>query len=164
MSYQFCCMVEALGKSANQSQANFKALWIDASEAFFTLISPILMWIYWKWPICSGLMWPLKRTNGAGLGKPSEKTSLQWPDKLYNEILWMVLGEEREDPARCDDELWKGVKGSKQNLVGYETTGPVKSSVESWRCWCPIFRSGSRKLRRRRDWTKHPPKLVIEVV
>ena len=28
------------------------------------------------------------------------KISLQWPDKLCNEILWMVLGEERPDPAR----------------------------------------------------------------
>ena len=34
--------------------------------------------------------------------------SLQWPDKLCNGILWMVLGEERADPARREDELWKG--------------------------------------------------------
>ena len=27
---------------------------------------------------------------------------------LYNGILWMALGEERVDPARRGDELWKG--------------------------------------------------------
>ena len=34
----------------------------------------------------------------------------------------------------------KGVQRSKQNLVWYETIGAVKSSVESWRCWCPMSR------------------------
>ena len=54
----------------------------------------------------------------------------------------MVLGEEMEDPARRADELWnsagmncgKGVQESKQNLAGYETAGPVKSSMKSWSC------------------------------
>ena len=40
--------------------------------------------------------------------------SLQWPDKLWNGILWMVLGEERGDLVRPGDELWKE---SKQNLT-----------------------------------------------
>ena len=56
--------------------------------------------------------------------------SLQWPDKLCNGILWMVLGEERGDPARRRDvEMNSGKREeeSKQNLVLYETTGPVKS-------------------------------------
>ena len=66
----------------------------------------------------------------------------KWSDKLCNGILQMVLGEEMEDPARRADELWnsagmncgKGVQESKQNLAGFETTGPVKSSMKSWSC------------------------------
>ena len=42
MSYQFCCMVQALGKSSNQLPPHFKSLGIVASEAFFTFIGPIL--------------------------------------------------------------------------------------------------------------------------
>ena len=42
MLYQFCCMVQALGKSPNQSPPNFKSLRTDASEAFCTFIGPIL--------------------------------------------------------------------------------------------------------------------------
>ena len=34
--------------------------------------------------------------------------SLQWPDKLCNGILWMVLEEKRGDLVRHGDELWKG--------------------------------------------------------
>ena len=34
--------------------------------------------------------------------------SLQWPNKLCNGILWMVLGEERGHPARRGDQLWNG--------------------------------------------------------
>ena len=58
MSYPFCCMVEALGKSPNQSPPNFKSLWIVASKAFFTFIGAILylIWISWKWRICSKLI------------------------------------------------------------------------------------------------------------
>ena len=59
------------------------------------------------------------------------------PDKLNNGILCMVLGEERGDPARRGDVVQvQGavVQESKQNLVRFETTGPVKSSVERWRC------------------------------
>ena len=110
MSYQFWCMVQALGKSPTQSPPNFKSLWTVASQAFFTFIGPILYptWICWKWRICSSLMWSLKGTNGAGLGTLCEKIILQWPDKLCNGIIWMVLGEERGDPTRRGDELWKG--------------------------------------------------------
>ena len=39
------------------------------------------------------------------------KMSLQWPDTLCNEILWMVLGEKRDDLVRPGDELWKGKPG-----------------------------------------------------
>ena len=81
----------------------------------------------------------LKGTNGAGLDILCEKMSLQWSDKLCNEILWMVLDEERGD-TKCEG----GVQGSKQNLVWH---GRAKSSVESWRCWCRMSRSRSRKLR-----------------
>ena len=88
----------------------------------------------WKWRICSRLMWSLEDINGAGLGIPCEKMSLQWPDKLCNGILWMVLGEER---GNIETNCGKGMQESKQNLVWFETTGSVKSSVESWRCWCP---------------------------
>ena len=49
----------------------------------------------------------IKSTNRAGFGIPCEKMSLQWPDNLCNEVVWMVLGEEREDPVRRGDELWK---------------------------------------------------------
>ena len=38
MSYEFCCMVQALGKSSNQSPPNFRSLWTDASEVFSTFI------------------------------------------------------------------------------------------------------------------------------
>ena len=43
MSYQFCCMVQALGKSPNQLPPNFKSLSTVASEAFFTFIGPIII-------------------------------------------------------------------------------------------------------------------------
>ena len=39
--------------------------------------------------------------------KWGEKTSLQWPDKLYNGIICMVLGKKRGDLVRPGDELWK---------------------------------------------------------
>ena len=54
------------------------------------------------------------------MGIPCEKVSLQWPDKLYNGILWMVLGEESGDPARRGDvetNYGKGVQESKQKLA-----------------------------------------------
>ena len=35
---------------------------------------------------------------------PCKKMSLPW---LCNGIFWMVLAEEREDPTRREDELWK---------------------------------------------------------
>ena len=50
----------------------------------------------------------IKRHKWGWVGHTLEKMSLQWPDKLCNEILWMVLGEESGDPARRGDELWKG--------------------------------------------------------
>ena len=110
MSYQFCCRVQALGNSPNQLPSNFKSLWTVALEAFFTFIGPILylIWICWKWLICSRLMWSLKDINGGGLGIPCEKMSFYWPDKLSNGILWMVLEEKSEDLVRPADELWKG--------------------------------------------------------
>ena len=49
--------------------------------------------------------------NWDGLGIPCEKMierDLQWPDNLCNGILWMVLGEKREDLVKPGDELWKG--------------------------------------------------------
>ena len=54
------------------------------------------------------------------MGIPCEKMSLQWPDKQCNGILWMVLGEERRDPARCGDELWRGSARieTKPGLIG----------------------------------------------
>ena len=42
--------------------------------------------------------------NGAGLGIPCEKMSLQWSDKLCNGMR-MVLEEVRRNSARCADEL-----------------------------------------------------------
>ena len=84
MSYQFCYMVQALGKSQNQLPLNFKSLWTVASEAFFTFIGPILylIWICWKWRLRSRLMWSLKDINGAGLGIPDEssvtRSAMQW--------------------------------------------------------------------------------------
>ena len=110
MLHQFCCMFQALGKSPNQSTANLRCLWSVASIAFSTFIAPILylMWIYWKWRTCCRLMCSLKGTNRAAVGIPCEKMSLQWPDKLCYGILWMLLVEERGDPTRCGDELWKG--------------------------------------------------------
>ena len=108
MTYQFCCLVQALGKSPNHIPPNFKSLWTVASEAFFIFILRILYLINWKCRIWSRLLWPLKGINGAALDIPCEKMSLQWPDKLCYGIFWMVLGEERGDPARRGDELWKG--------------------------------------------------------
>ena len=40
----------------------------------------------------------IKGINAARLGIPCAKMSLQWPDKLCNVILWIVLGEELGDP------------------------------------------------------------------
>ena len=57
----------------------------------------------------SGSITPLlDAPPGGGLCIPCEKMSLQWRYKVCNEILWMVLGEERGDPVRHEDELWKG--------------------------------------------------------
>ena len=61
MSYQFCSMVQALGKLSNQSLPNFKSLWTDSFRSIFQ-IGPMLylIWIYWKWRKCSRLMLSLK--------------------------------------------------------------------------------------------------------
>ena len=67
-----------------------------------------------------------------------------WYWKKKGETLWDLV-------TNCG----KGVQESKQNLAWFETTGPVKSSVERWRCWCPMSRSGSRKLRRKRSCRKY---------
>ena len=45
MSYQFCCIVQVLGKSPNQLPPNFKSWWTVASEAFFTFIGPIYIYL-----------------------------------------------------------------------------------------------------------------------
>ena len=63
---------------------------------------------------------------------------------------WKKKGETLWD---LETNCGKGVQESKQNLAWFEATGPVKSSVEIWCCWCPMSRSGSRKLRRRRRRT-----------
>ena len=44
MPYQFCCMVQALVKSQNQSPPNFKSLWIDSSEHFAHLLVQYYVW------------------------------------------------------------------------------------------------------------------------
>ena len=59
---------------------------------------------------------------------------------------WKKIGETLWD---LETNCGKGMQECKQNLTWFETTGPVMSSVESWRCWCLMSRSGSRKLRRR---------------
>ena len=108
MSHQFYHMVQALGKSPNQLSPNFKSLWTVASEAFFTFIGPLLylMRIYWKWRICSRLMWSLKGINGAGLGIRCEKMSLSGPTSYAMESSgW---DKKRRDLVRPGDELWKG--------------------------------------------------------
>ena len=122
MSYQFCCMVQALAKSPNQSPPNFKSLWTDASAAFFTFIGPIpyLKWIYWKWQIDV----TIKRHKWGWVGHTLRTLCT---DKLCNRIRWMVLKEERVDPARLETNCGKGVQESKQILVWFKTTGPVKS-------------------------------------
>ena len=38
----------------------------------------------------------IRDINGAGLGIPCEKMSLQWPYKLCNGILWMDLKKKGE--------------------------------------------------------------------
>ena len=79
MSHQFCCMVQALGKSPNQSPPSFKSL--GTSEAFFTFIGPLLylMWIYWKWRICSRLMWSLKSEIGLYWAYPANNWVFSGP-------------------------------------------------------------------------------------
>ena len=104
MSYQFCCMVQALGKSPNQSPSNFKSLWTDDSTAFFTFIGPILylMWIYWKWRICSRLIWSLKGTNWARLGILCEIWVFSGPTSYAMESCgwyWKKKGEILRDVA-----------------------------------------------------------------
>ena len=47
----------------------------------------------------------INKRQKVGLDWACEKMSLQWPDKLCNGILWMVLGEERGDTATRGDEL-----------------------------------------------------------
>ena len=49
-----------------------------------------------------------------------EKISFQWPDKVCNGILWMVLEEKRGELVRHGDELWKGSAGiqKKPGLIG----------------------------------------------
>ena len=147
MSYQFCCMVQALWKSANQSQPNFKSLCSDASDLFFTFNGPILylMWISWIWRICSWLMRPLKGTNGAGLGIPCEKMSLQRPDKLCNAIIWNGIRRWKGRP--CD--TWRRtVERECKNLN--KTWSDMKQLAQS-RIRCrvgPMSRSESRKWRR----------------
>ena len=47
----------------------------------------------------------IKRHKWDWLGIPCEKMSPQWPDKLCNGILWMVLEKERGNPGRSADEL-----------------------------------------------------------
>ena len=82
-----CYMVQALGMSPNQSPPNFKTFCTNAPEAFFTFIGQLLylMWIYWKWRICSRLMWSLEDINGAGLGISCEKMSLKGPTSYATE-------------------------------------------------------------------------------
>ena len=58
-----------------------------------------------------------------------------------------VLKSTRDVETNCG----KGVQEYKLNQTWFKTSGPVKSSVESWRCWCPMSRSESRKLRRIRN-------------
>ena len=75
MSYQFCCMVQALGKSSNQLPPNFKSLWTVAAEAFFTFIGPILylIWIFCKWRICRlAMQWNPLNGIGRKKGRPCE--------------------------------------------------------------------------------------------
>ena len=62
-------------------------------------------------------MCSLKGINGVRLGKPNERMSIQWPDKLFNRILWMVLDEKRGDLVRHGDELWKGSAIIKKNVA-----------------------------------------------
>ena len=62
----------------------------------------------------------------------------------FNHNRWETL---RDLQTNCV----KGVQESKQNLVWFETTGPVKISMKSSRCLCPMPpMSESRKLRKRR--------------
>ena len=50
----------------------------------------------------------IRRHKRGWIGHNLRKESLQWPDKLCNGILWMVLEEKRGDLVRHGDELWKG--------------------------------------------------------
>ena len=47
----------------------------------------------------------IKRHKWGWIGQTLRKMTIQWPDKLCNGILWMVLGEERGDRGRRGEEL-----------------------------------------------------------
>ena len=93
-------------------------------------------------------MWSVKGTNGAGLGIPYERV-FSVPTSYAMESsgwYWKKKGETLRD---VQTNCAKRVQESKQNLIWFETIGPVKSSVKSWRWWSPMSRSESTKLRRR---------------
>ena len=56
----------------------------------------------------------IRRHKWGWIGHILRKMSLQWPDKLCNGILWMVLEEKRGD---LETNCGKGVQESKQNLA-----------------------------------------------
>ena len=58
---------------------------------------------------------------------------------------WEKKGQTRRE---VDTNCRKVVQESEQNLVWFETTGPVKSSVESWRCWCVV---GIKKIKKEKN-------------
>ena len=79
------------------------------------------------------MMWSLKDINGAGLGIPYEKISLQWPDKLCNGILWTVLEEKRGGLVRPCENWRRTVERECKNLN--KTWPDLKQLVQSRVLW-----------------------------
>ena len=95
---------------------------------------------------------------------PAKRWVFSGPTSIAMESSGWYFEKKGETQRDVETNCGKGLQGSKQNLVWYETTGPVKSSVKSWHCWWPISRTESRKLRREEEYDKIEPGLYIIIV
>ena len=103
MSYQICCMVQALGKPPNQLQ-----------QVFVNRCLRSIFQIYWpntmdllKMTDMQQIDVIIKRHKWDSIGHTVRKDESSVA-RLCNGILWMVLGEKRRDLVRPAEELWKG--------------------------------------------------------
>ena len=76
----------------------------------------------------------LKGTNWARLGILCEKMNLHWPDKLCNEILWIILEEKRQTlrdmVTNCGkknlNKTWSDLKQLAQSRVRFRVGVGIK--------------------------------------